>query len=176
MAWHRTGDDTLRETMMDQFTDAYMRHSASMRYTVWNNGCWFLLAVARDIVFHFTNCLLYQIRDTLWPNRSTLPDCTQAVPFLLFHAQPITCKTINNCTPQNYIETPFNTLFNSFNVSTIGKIIPDADRSLISKVYHMALMEKYMILCNDIWYSITLKYILFRIRTALSFDLSGERK
>ena len=26
MAWHRTGDKSLLELMMTQFTDAYMRH------------------------------------------------------------------------------------------------------------------------------------------------------
>ena len=30
MAWRRPGDKPLSETMMAQFTDAYMRHSASM--------------------------------------------------------------------------------------------------------------------------------------------------
>ena len=30
MVWRRTGDKPLSETMMTQFNDAYMRHSASM--------------------------------------------------------------------------------------------------------------------------------------------------
>ena len=30
MAWRRTGDKPLSETMIAQFNDAYMRHSASM--------------------------------------------------------------------------------------------------------------------------------------------------
>ena len=30
MAWRRTGDKPLSETMMNQFNDTYMRHSASM--------------------------------------------------------------------------------------------------------------------------------------------------
>ena len=30
MAWRRPGDKPLSEPMMAQFTDAYMRHSASM--------------------------------------------------------------------------------------------------------------------------------------------------
>ena len=32
MAWRRTGDKPLSEPMMTQFNDAYMRHSAPMRY------------------------------------------------------------------------------------------------------------------------------------------------
>ena len=32
MAWCRTGDKPLSETMMTQFNDAYMRHSASMSW------------------------------------------------------------------------------------------------------------------------------------------------
>ena len=53
MAWHRTGDRPLPELMMTQFTDAYVRHQASMILPVvmiyahitkqplqWrNNGC-----------------------------------------------------------------------------------------------------------------------------------------
>ena len=30
MAWRRPGDKPLFQTMMDKFTDTYMRHSAAM--------------------------------------------------------------------------------------------------------------------------------------------------
>ena len=32
MAWRRTGDKSLSEPMMAEFTDTYMRHLASMSY------------------------------------------------------------------------------------------------------------------------------------------------